>query len=339
MTKPRIAVFGCKHTTIFLIEALRQSSHVAAVITISPEAALKADVADYCDLTVMCAELGIPCYVANRYSLKDDEDRSKIASLNLDIAFVMGWQRMIPGEVLNTFSVGAFGMHGSTDDLPIGRGRSPMNWSLMERRAHFHTNLFRYDAGVDSGDILDSFVFSIQPSDTAETMHYKNVLAMKCLVLRNLDNLSSGNIHLYPQKECQPTFYPKRNPDDSIIDWRQDVFHIEAHIRAVTKPFNGAFTFGNGERVTIYSAAIFDTDVVDYGYRDRSNGEVIEVFPSGKFLVRCRGGLLIVHDFTTNVKIENGLVLQSPEQKIRQFPRNILGYHDIEEVSQSVSIG
>jgi methionyl-tRNA formyltransferase len=332
MTKPRIAIFGCKHTTIFLIEALRQSSQVAAVITISPASALKAEVADYCDLTAMCAELGIPCYVANKYSLKNDEDLAQIASLKLNIAFVMGWQRMIPAEVLNTFSIGAFGMHGSTDDLPIGRGRSPMNWSLMERRAHFHTNLFRYDAGVDSGDILDSFVFSIQPSDTAETMHYKNVLAMKCLVLRNLEHLSSGNLRLHPQKESTPTFYPKRNPEDSIIDWRLDVFQIEAHIRAVTKPFNGAFSFANGEQVKIYSAAIFDTDVVDYGYRDRTNGEVIEVFPGGKFLVRCRGGLLIVHDFTTNVEIVSGLVLQSPVQTIKQFPTNVLGYHDIEEV-------
>jgi methionyl-tRNA formyltransferase len=331
MTKPRIAVFGCKHTTIFLIEALRQSSQLAAVITISPAAALKAKVADYCDLTAMCAELNIPCYVANKYSLKDDQDLTQIASLKLDIAFVMGWQRMIPGDVLNTFAVGAFGMHGSTDDLPIGRGRSPMNWSLIERRTHFHTNLFRYDAGVDAGDILDSFVFSIQPSDTAETMHYKNVLAMKCLVLRNLEHLSSGNIRLHPQKASTPTFYPKRNPEDSIIDWRQDVFQIEAHIRAVTKPFNGAFTFANEDRVTIYRAAIFDTDVVDYGYRDRINGEVIEVFPSGKFLIRCRSGLLIVHEFSTTAKILAGLVLQSPAGKIAQFPTNIVGYHDLEE--------
>lgn len=206
-----------------------------------------------------------------------------------------------------------------------------MNWSLIERRPHFHTNLFKYDAGVDSGDILDSFVFSIRSTDTAETMHFKNVLAMKHLIIKNLDEMKNRNIKLRKQRHCVPTFYPKRNPEDSIIDWRRDVFEIDAHIRAVTRPFNGAFTFCNQERLTIYRAAIFETDIVDYGYCGNLIGEVIEIFTTGKFLVRCRNGILIVHEYDSAINIKKSDLLQSPEELIRQFPMNAFGKHDVEE--------
>ena len=140
-------------------------------------------------------------------------------------------------------AIGSFGMHGSSMDLPLGRGRSPMNWSLIEGRDIFFTNLFRYDSGVDSGDILDTFRFDILDKDTSETLHFKNTLAMKFLIEKNLDSLLGKDFHLKKQKNISPTYYPKRTPDDSLIDWNSNINDLDRFIRAVTKPFNGAFTF------------------------------------------------------------------------------------------------
>ena len=93
------------------------------------------------------------------------------------IGFAIGWQRLIPENILNCFECGVFGMHGSSQDLPFGKGRSPMNWSLIEGRKWFYTNLFKYENGIDNGDIIGKDCFSIQESDTAETLHYKNLLS------------------------------------------------------------------------------------------------------------------------------------------------------------------
>lgn len=328
MSNLRIGVFGCKTTSAFLASHLHRQHGLDAVITIAPDSARKADVADYCDLRPLCAVSGIPVHEAARYSLKCETDVQAIAAMRLDVGFVIGWQRLVPADVLRCFPIGVFGMHGSTDDLPIGRGRSPMNWALLERRQFFHTNLFRYDPGVDSGDILDTFTFSIQAADTAETMHYKNLLAMKLLIDRNLPQFGKGPLQLRRQRDTEPTYYPKRDPDDSLIDWRQDIFQIEAHARAVARPFNGAFTFLGDHRMTIWRCAIFETDLVDYGYRTRPAGEILEVFPSAKFLVRCRGGLLLVHEYESAGEIRPGAVLQSPTDRIRTFPRNACGYFD-----------
>ncbi len=325
----KIAVFGCKTTTGFILEALSEKQKVSHLITIDENLGEKNKVADYCDLREIADKLKINVYQAESYKLKNSEDIKNIKSLKLDLAFVIGWQRLIPDEILQNISTGVFGMHGSSMDLPHGRGRSPMNWSIIEDRKFFYTNLFKYDAGVDSGDILDTFLFSIQAEDTAETMHFKNTLAMKHLILKNLPDLLENRFTLKKQKDASPTYYPKRNPSDSLIDWERDIFYIERHIRAVTKPFNGAYSYLKGEKVEIYRAAIFETDLADFGYRDEPFGTVAEVFPNGKFLVKCRSGLLLVHEYKSDSPVITGSMFENGEEQIRYFELNKFGNYDL----------
>lgn len=325
----KIAVFGCKTTTRFILEALAKNHKVSHLITIDENLGEKNKVADYSDLRDIADRLKINVYRAESYNLKASEDIKNINAMMIDLAFVIGWQRLIPVEILQNISIGVFGMHGSSMDLPLGRGRSPMNWSILEDRKFFYTNLFKYDAGVDSGDILDTFLFSIRKEDTAETLHFKNTLAMKRLIFKNLSNLLENNFILTKQKDVAPTFYPKRNPSDSLIDWERDIFYIERHIRAVTKPFNGAYTFLKDEKVEIYRAAIFETELVDFGYRDEPFGMIVEVFPNGKFLVKCRSGLLLVHEFKAGSPITAGSIFENGEEHIRYFELNKFGNYDV----------
>ena len=330
-----VAIFGCKYTTRFLIESLSEKTKIDYLITIDEEKGKKFDVADYCDLTETADKYDIDVYKSKTYSLKRKEDIDYIKSLNIDIAFVVGWQRIVPGEILDSMSIGSFGMHGSSMDLPLGRGRSPMNWSIIEGRKYFYTNLFRYDSGVDSGDVLDTFKFDITHRDTAETMHFKNTLAMKYLIEKSLDRLLSGDFTLKKQKDIIPTYYPKRTPDDSLIDWNMGVYELERFIRAVTKPFNGAFSFLD-DKVIIYDAQVFDSS--DYGYDEKDIGEIVVVFPNGKFLVKCYGGLLLVNDYhhedlyyRKKEDIKVGKIFNNKDKEISYFNRNKFGYYDLEE--------
>lgn len=328
--KTTVAMFGCKSTTRFILDALLERGPVAHLVTISPAMAEKNDVADYDDLCGYAASKGVVCHVAASYGMKDPLDTEAIRAMGIDLAFVIGWQRLIPADILEGIRIGAFGMHGSADNLPKGRGRSPMNWSIIEGRGQFFTNLFRYDPGVDSGAVLDTFRFSIRPEDTAETMHFKNALAMKRLIARNIDGLLQERFTLNPQDGTTPTFYPKRTPEDSIIDWRLGISEIERFIRAVAPPFNGAFTYLDGKKITINRAAIFETDGVDFGQSGLQPGSIMEIFPNGKWLVRCDGGILLIHEYVTSADMRPGKVCVSPEDRIRPFPRNERGTYDIE---------
>ena len=134
----QIAVFGCKATTQFLLDNLNIPHPIRYLITIDPAGGEKHDVADYCDLKAAAEARGIEVYQARYYSLKHPDDQAHIRSLKIDIAFVIGWQRLIPAEVLSGLTVGAFGIqtdrvcvsvrtwdyHGSAFRLVVGGGGS-----------------------------------------------------------------------------------------------------------------------------------------------------------------------------------------------------------------------
>jgi methionyl-tRNA formyltransferase len=298
MSKKKIAVAGCKHTTLELIDALcRAGAKPDQLITISPEEGTRAEVAGYMDLREAMAKRRIAVYTAQSYALKNDADRAAISQMGLDLLLVIGWQRLVPEWFLNSLSIGAFGMHGSSKRLPYGRGRSPLNWSLIQNKTAFFTHLFKYDPGVDSGKVAGVQMFEITPFDTCLTLHHKNTISMIQLVLRLLPELLNGTAKLEAQPTEGATYYPKRSPEDGAIDWEDSVGDIYNLIRAVTRPFAGAFTFlGNdaAKKVTIWRAIPFDP----YLFGDVSGaGRLLHVFETGEFVVKTGTASLLVQEF------------------------------------------
>ena len=55
----KIAVFGCKATTLFLLDNLHTAYPVRYLVTIAPDAGNKHDVADYLDLKAEAEARGI----------------------------------------------------------------------------------------------------------------------------------------------------------------------------------------------------------------------------------------------------------------------------------------
>jgi len=333
----KIAVFGCKHTTEFFIRKLNTGLPIDCVITLSPITVVKSktNIADYCDLVTAFGN-EFRYYQANKYTLKDEEDLEFFKEEKFDIGFVASWQRIIPAEVLDTFSVGVFGMHGSAMNLPQGRGRSPLNWSIIEDKKVFYTNLFKYDAGVDSGAIVDTFKFNVLPTDTAESLHFKNVLAMVQMIRRNVEQfLTEGEICWREQRNETPTYYPKRTPKDSLIPWEADVFYIDRLIRAVAPPFNGAFTYlkttctcETPHKVSILRARLFDT--VDFRQDlEYVPGQVMHVFPNGKFIVACVGGVLLVDEYQSEIVVKEHQQFCDGGLERKEFPVNQFGGHDL----------
>lgn len=294
-TERRVGVVGCKHTTQDLILGLRRHGYdVDHCITIAPGKAEEQQVAGYLDLAPFLADLGVPCTVASTYALTRATDKERLLALELDAVLVMGWQRLIPDWFLASLSIGAFGMHGSSKPLPHGRGRSPMNWSLIQGKDRFYTHLFRYAPGVDDGPIVGVQTFDINPYDTCLTLHHKNTIAMVRLCAQHLPALLDGSAHPTPQPAAAASYYPKRSADDGLIYWQDTTAQIHNLVRAVTMPFPGAFAYldNDVERpVRIWRAQPFDTQLT---YGSARPGEIVEVFSDGAFVVRTGDGSLLV---------------------------------------------
>lgn len=328
ISKKKIALFGCKSNTKFTLDALLNLGLNPVLISLDPEKGKQEKVADYADLKEYCQSKNLTIYIVEKYNLKSNRDEAFFYDNKFDLAFVNGWQRLIPPTILDTFSIGVFGMHGSAEDLPKGRGRSPLNWAILEGRKEFYANLFKYKAGTDNGDILDTKKFYISENDTAETMHFKNTLAMSFLIEKNIKRLLKNDFDLKKQPSTTPTYYPKRNETDSLIDWSKTIKEIEQFIKAVTKPFNGAYSFIEGHKIIIYRAHQFDS--TDFGFHTSSNGEIVCVFPNNKFLVKVKDRLLLVHEYESNSKLKPGQYFTNGTEKIHHFKKNENGFHDLE---------
>lgn len=288
---PRIVVCGMSSTSRpFLEGLLAAGEHIDAFVTIPEDVARRNRASSWFDYGPFCAAHGIPLYHARRYDLTAPEDVSHFRENRYGVIVQAGWQRLFPGAVLETLSHGALGLHGSADFLPKGRGRSPLNWSLIEGRRRFLLHLFLIKAGVDDGDVIDVEDFDILPFDDVETLYLKLAILNLRMHLRALPALRAGAIIARPQAGT-PSYYPKRTAEDGLIDWEEwDVWRVHDFVRALARPYPGAFGLLRGTMTRIWRAQPFDTRIT---YPGRAYGEVVEAF-DGRLVVNCRGGLLLV---------------------------------------------
>lgn len=306
-----IAFAGCKDTTLECLRGFLESDNkVDWLLTIDQARGRKNKVSGYYDLSTFAKKQGIKVHKCDTYSLKSAKDKKKLAKIGIDLLLVVGWQRLIPKWLLDSLSVGAFGMHGASQPLPYGRGRSPMNWSLIQGKRKFITNLFKYNEGVDAGEIVDTQSFDLNRFDTGKTVHYKNTLAMVKLLEKNIDGILSGNISFREQLPVRPSYYPKRTADDGVIFWDRGTEEIYNLIRAVTRPFPGAVTFYGKTRLIIWKAQPFDTRLFGSYVLP---GTVLKVFESGDFVVKTGTDSMLVTDYQAKgrVKIMQGERLNS----------------------------
>ncbi len=293
-TAKRIIMCGCGEVGTNLISSLIDAGvQFSHFVTLTPEQGSKYAISGYADLRSLAREHCIPIYVPRTYALTDAADVAFFREGRFDLLIQGGWQRLFPATVLETLAIGAVGAHGSADFLPKGRGRSPLNWSLIEGRRRFLLHLFLIKAGVDDGDVFAVDNFDITPFDDIETLYLKVALCTRRMLTRHLPDLLANRIKCWPQVG-EPSYYAKRTPEDGRIDWdSMDLEQIYNFVRAQTRPYPGAFGALDGRTLRIWKARPFDTRI---HYPDAAYGAVVERFGE-RLLVNCRGGLLLVEDY------------------------------------------
>jgi len=252
-------------------------------------------ISGYFDYSNLANEHNIPIYFVKSYNLKSLEDVDFFKKNSFDLIIQGGWQRLFPGDILATLKIGAIGMHGSPNFLPKGRGRSPLNWSLINNENRFIMHMFLIKPGVDDGDVFDTYMFDINQLDDIETLYMKYSIVYKKMLERNLARLESAKLELLPQKGT-PSYYSKRSAEDGEIKFEtMDVWSIYNLIRAVTRPYPGAFinNFEKNERCIIWKARVLDTRIT---YPGAEYGKIVETFGT-KFVLNCLGGLLLVEEY------------------------------------------
>lgn len=305
--KYKVVVFGVKDTSENIVSFIQKEiCPVDLIITISPEVTKRNQVSGYKGLSVLTEKYGIPVHEADSYFLTDEKTQKLMRENQFDIGISMGWQRLIPKSVLDCFQYGVYGFHGNSGYLPFGRGRSPLNWSVILGDTRFNLNLFRYDEKADSPNVFATEMFSITPHDDIRTVQYKNMICSKRLIRRLLAAYKSGHIEIRTDSKDFDSWYEKRTAADGKIDFHSRTRDIYNLIRGVAAPFPGAFAFCKDEEVRIWAAHPFD-EMIDFSAY--APGEVIDVF-DGRPVVRTVDGSLLIDRYESSLVLGTGDILE-----------------------------
>lgn len=299
--KYKVVIFGVKDTSENIVSFIQENiCPVDLVITISPEVTKKNQVAGYRGLSILTDKYGIPVHEADSYFLTDDKTVKLMEDNEFDIGISMGWQRLIPPSVLDKFKYGIYGFHGNCGYLPFGRGRSPLNWSIILGDTRFNLNLFRYDEKADSPNVFATEMFSITPHDDIRTAQYKNMICSKKLIRKLLADYEKGTITIKSESKDFDSWYDKRTAADGKIDFRMRTREIYNLIRGVAAPFPGAFAYVRGLKLTVWEAHPFD-EMMDFS--DYAPGQVIDIFDD-KLIVRTVDGSLLIDRYECEEEVK-----------------------------------
>jgi methionyl-tRNA formyltransferase len=298
----RLGWIGCHQEGLPALHGVLESGvPVEGVISLTREvAATRSGAADY---TALCQRYNIPLY--HVASINSVEARELLRRLALDVVFVIGWSQILGPETLALARVGMIGAHASL--LPQNRGSAPINWALIRGECVGGNSLLWLAESVDAGAVIDQTQFPITPYDTSASLYDRVAVSNRDMILRLLPRLLRGERPGTPQPRADAGVLPRRRPADGLITWDQDARAVYNFVRALTKPYPGAFGWLDGRRWLVWHAALLPGNGTSYGPPGEILGPVLSpVEQACGQMVACRHGAVAVLE----AEAEDGAVLR-----------------------------
>ena len=259
---------------------------ITCVFSLSEEAS--ENVSGYQPIHKLAEEKGIE--YKRFLNINDPENTNIIKQIEPDFIFVIGLSQLVKKEIIDAAKIGVVGFHPT--DLPKMRGRAANVWQVLLGVHETKCSLFFIDEGMDSGDILGQEPYFIEDTDYAEDVGQKIDEAAAKLSRRVLREIMEGTLCPQKQNETEATYLLKRTPEDGLIDWNEPIKDIHRLIRAVSRPFPGAFGMYDGKHQLI----IWRAEVLKNDKYIGLNGQIANI--TDQYIdVVCRDGLLRITDY------------------------------------------
>ncbi|MCI5873932.1 MAG: formyltransferase family protein [Clostridiales bacterium] len=291
-------LIGCVGTSRMMLEAMLSInfpiSHVFSV-----DEKYSNNISGYQPIHRIAEENGIP--YTKIHKINDSENVEIIRRIEPDYIFVIGFSQLVEKEIIDSAKIGVVGFHPTP--LPKMRGRAANVWQVLLGIHETKCSMFFIDEGVDSGDILGQQEYYIDDEDYAIDVERKINEASYKLSLKVLTDIMNGRLNTIKQNEDEATYLLKRSPEDGLINWDNSITDIHRLIRAVSKPYPGAFGNYDGSHKIIIWHAEMQKNIKFIGMP----GQIARI-SSDSIDIVCKDGLLHVTDYENvdNVKMFEG---------------------------------
>jgi len=212
--KQRIVFMGTPdYATIIFQELLENDYNVVALFTQPDKPVGRKQELTPPHIKKFCLENGLSLPICQPISLKEKSAIENISTLQPDIIIVAAYGQILPKEVLDIAP--CINLHASL--LPLYRGASPIQQSLLNDDKFTGVTAMNMDIGLDSGDILGyKYVKIDKDTVVAELFDKLSMVAAKLTIeiLENFEKIQPKKQNLTLVSHCK-----KVNKKDGIINF------------------------------------------------------------------------------------------------------------------------
>lgn len=197
--------------------------------------------------------LGVPVEMVEPYQrYRPPTQRIPYAELIISA----GFRSPIAAMIFRKTSLGAYNLHPSL--LPRYRGRSPLNWAILNGESEVGLTLHHMVEEVDAGPIVAQRALPIGADEPVSSVVARVDREIEPLLREAWPLLVEGRAPAVDQDHSRAHYFGGRSPEDGRLDFAWPARRLHNLVRAVSEPFPGAFFEREGRRITVWEARVVD---------------------------------------------------------------------------------
>ena len=284
--KRKILFIGCVESSYRLLSRLIfEHKNVVGVLT-KEKSKFNTD---FCDLSTLCKEHGIPYHYVN--NVNDDDCLAFIRKQHPDLCFCFGWSQLLKEKLINIFPLGVVGFHPAA--LPENKGRHPIIWALALGLEETASSFFMININADEGDLISQRIIPIAYEDDARTLYDKVMDIAVDQEIEIINAFETDSVERTPQNMIQGNTWRKRGKRDGEIDWRMSSRGIYNLVRSITRPYVGAHLIFNELEYKVWKVG----ELIVEGVANIEPGKVLSVNQDGTIDVKVFDGAIRLLEF------------------------------------------
>ena len=194
-------------------------------------------------------ELGLR--VEQPATLRSPEAVERLRAHDADLMVVVAYGLILPPAVLEVPRLGCWNIHASL--LPRWRGAAPIQRAILAGDERTGITIMQMDAGLDTGPMLLVRETTIEPEDTAGSLHDRMSLLGAEAIVAAIDAWQRGQLTPRPQPAEGATYAGKLRKEEARIDWTEPAEAIARRVRAYD-PWPVAETQWAGRQLRVWQA-------------------------------------------------------------------------------------
>jgi methionyl-tRNA formyltransferase len=225
---------------------------------------------------------GIPVFETKR--LAEPQVESALRQLTPELGVMAFVQEFMTASTLDLPEHGTIQYHPSL--LPLHRGRSAINWAIIQGKTRTGVSIFWPDEGMDTGPVLLQREVEIGPDDTAGSLYRDKLYPIGIDALAEAVALvREGRAPKAAQDETRATYEKPCGDRASRVDWRRSTRDVYNLVRGCD-PSPGAWTRWQDQQLRLFDASTLSTDQF-------AAGEVGRLDDAGMVIGTADGALLV----------------------------------------------